>query len=101
MVNRTGIGKLKLESKDSLLVAFRQNKPPAKSLFMSSQWAKYTQRWVSLAEYQYTQPCLWHKFWIAGEMFLDQIAGLTWPCKLPPGWTVDWDPSPADDEGAE
>ena len=27
MVNQTGIGKLKLESKDSLLVALRQNKP--------------------------------------------------------------------------
>jgi len=34
-------------------------------------------------------------------MFLDQIAGLAWPCKLPPGWSVEWDPSPADDEGAE
>jgi hypothetical protein len=32
---------------------------------------------------------------------VDQIASLTWPCKLSPGWSVDWDPTPADDEDAE
>ena len=32
---------------------------------------------------------------------MDQIASLTWPCKLLPGMTVDWDLSPADDEDEE
>ena len=23
----------------------------------------------------------------------DMVASVTWPCQLPPGWTVKWDPS--------
>ena len=28
------------------------------------------------------------------------IAGLTWPCTLPPGWPVEWDASSANDDSA-
>ena len=31
----------------------------------------------------------------SGENFEDLIAGLTWPCTLPPGWSVEWDGSSA------
>ena len=30
-----------------------------------------------------------------GENFEDLIAGLTWPCTLPPGWSVEWEGSSA------
>ena len=26
-----------------------------------------------------------------GTNFEDLIASLTWPCTLPPGWSVEWD----------
>jgi hypothetical protein len=26
-----------------------------------------------------------------GTNFEDMIASLTWPCTLPPGWSVEWD----------
>jgi len=29
------------------------------------------------------------------------IASLTWPCTLPPGWSVEWDTTPASDGNAE
>ena len=41
------------------------------------------------SEYQYTQTCLWHYF--SGTNFEDLFASLTWPCTLPPGWSVEWD----------
>ena len=31
----------------------------------------------------------------SGEAFEEMIAGLTWPCTLPPGWSVEWNDSPA------
>ena len=31
----------------------------------------------------------------SGEAFVEMIAGLTWPCTLPPGWSVEWNDSPA------
>ena len=31
----------------------------------------------------------------SGEAFEEIIAGLTWPCTLPPGWSVEWNDSPA------
>ena len=37
----------------------------------------------------------------SGDTFEDQIASLTWPCTLPPDWSVEWDPTPADDDNAE
>ena len=33
--------------------------------------------------------------------FEDQIASLTWPCSLPYGWSVEWDPSPAGNDPDE
>ena len=38
---------------------------------------------------------------ISGDAFEDLIAGLTWPCTLPFGWSVEWDPSLANDDNAE
>ena len=29
----------------------------------------------------------------SGDDFEVLIVGLTWPCTLPPGWSVEWDPS--------
>ena len=37
----------------------------------------------------------------SGDTFEDQIASLTWPCVLPPGWSVEWDTTPANDDNAE
>ena len=31
----------------------------------------------------------------SGEKFEDLIAGLTWPCTLPLGWSVEWEGSSA------
>ena len=31
----------------------------------------------------------------SGETFEDLIAGLTYPCTLPPGWSVEWEGSSA------
>jgi hypothetical protein len=44
----------------------------------------------------YTQPCLWHNF--AGTLH-DMVDGVTWPTTLPPGWTVEWDATPAGGAG--
>ena len=27
----------------------------------------------------------------SGTSFEDMVANLTWPCTLPPGWSVEWD----------
>jgi hypothetical protein len=36
-------------------------------------------RRLSLAEYLYTQPC-----------FKNVVAGVVWPCEIPPGWELEW-----------
>jgi len=36
-----------------------------------------------------------------GETFEDMIASLTWPCTLPPGWSVEWETSLANDDKNE
>jgi hypothetical protein len=36
----------------------------------------------------------------SGETFEDMVASLTWPCTLP-GWSVEWDASPTNDDNAE
>ena len=36
-----------------------------------------------------------------GDLFEDQIASLTWPCILHPGWSVEWDTTLANDDNAE
>ena len=38
---------------------------------------------------------------VSGDTFEDMIASLTWPCTLPPGWSVEWDTTPANDDNAE
>ena len=39
----------------------------------------------------------------SGTSFEDMIAGLTWPCTMPPGWSVEWNGSSVgvDDPPAE
>jgi hypothetical protein len=37
----------------------------------------------------------------SGASFEEMIAGLTWPCTLPPGWSMEWDASPANNNSAE
>jgi hypothetical protein len=32
---------------------------------------------------------------------VDMVARVTWPSILPPGWTVEWDPTSAEDEHEE
>jgi hypothetical protein len=41
---------------------------------------------------------LWHNFTGSLE---DMVAGVTWLSILPPGWTVEWDPTSAEDEHEE
>ena len=62
--------------------------PPTKKPCMSSYRTMLYLK-ISLAEYQYTQSCLWHCF--SGTNFEDLVASLTWSCTLPPGWSVEWD----------
>ena len=38
---------------------------------------------------------------VSGNTFEDMIASLTWPCTLPPGWSVEWDTTPADGDNNE
>ena len=35
---------------------------------------------------------------VSGDVFEDMVASLTWPCTLPPGWSVEWDTTPANDD---
>jgi hypothetical protein len=35
------------------------------------------------------------------KTFEDMVASLTWPYTLPPGWLVEWDASPTNDDHAE
>jgi hypothetical protein len=37
----------------------------------------------------------------SGETFEDIVTSLTWPCIIPPGWSMDWDASPGNDDNAE
>ena len=86
--------KLKSESKDRLLVAFRQNKPlHPKSLACLVKWTKL---------YPLTgKPCrvlVYSALLVAffsGENFEDMIAGLNYPCTLPPCWSMVWEGSSA------
>ena len=89
---------MKIRTYSQLL--FGKTNPSSQKPCMSRQWAKYTHSRVSLAEYQYTQPCLWLNF-VSGDTFEDMIASLTWPCTLPPGWSVEWDTTPANDGNVE
>ena len=74
------------------------NKIPQPNSCMSRGRGVDSSHRVSLAEYWYTQPCLWHNFTGSLE---DMVAGVTWPSILPPGWTVEWDPTSAEEEHEE
>ena len=37
---------------------------------------------------------------VSGDTFDDMVASLTWPCNLPPGWSVG-DTTPADGDNNE
>jgi hypothetical protein len=41
---------------------------------------------------------LWHNFTGSLE---DMVAGVTWSSTLPPGWTVEWDPTSVEGEDEE
>jgi hypothetical protein len=45
-----------------------------------------------------TQPCLWHNF--SGSLE-DMVAGVAWSSILSSGWTVEWDPTSAEEEHEE
>ena len=84
------MAKLKSENKDLLLVAFlAKHTPPTKKPCMSSYETKV---------YPVTGKSCWVLVYSAllvvlfsGTNFEDLIASLTWPCTLPPGWSVEWD----------
>jgi hypothetical protein len=38
---------------------------------------------------------------VSGETCEDIVASWTWPCTLPPGRSVEWDMSPANDDNTE
>ena len=83
-------GKLKFENKDQLLVAFlAKQTPQTKKSCMSS---------YRTMVYPMTGKSCWVLVYSAlfvvlfsGTNFEDMIASLTWPCTLPPGWSVEWD----------
>ena len=77
--------------------AFGKQTPQPNSCMSRGRGVDSSHR-LSLAEYQYTQPCLWHNFTGSLE---DMVAGVTWPSILPPGWTVEWDPTSAEEEHEE
>ena len=89
MVNPLESWKLKLESKDLLFIAFQQ---------------KENRTMHSLAKVGLVYPLAVKSCWVLeysallleiflGMSFEEQIASLTYPCSLPPGWYVEWDTS--------
>jgi hypothetical protein len=75
-----------------------ETKPPSQTAAWSRGIGVLSSHRVSLAEYYYTQPCLWHNF--AGTL-QDMVDGVTWPTTLPPGWTVEWDAASTGEEQEE
>ena len=85
-----------MENKDLLLVYFWQNEPTAKSFAcLGVGEVVFTCR-VRLAEYQYTQPCLWLIFY-AGNTLDEVAASWTWPSQIPPGCELVWDAAPTEE----
>ena len=91
MVNLTRRWLNKIWNKDQQLVAFLANKPhqPKKKPCMSSYRTML---------YPVTGKSCWVLVYSAllvalfsGTNFEDLFASLTWPCTLPPGWSVEWD----------
>ena len=90
MVKTTRTRKIKSEIKDVLIVAFstKQTLQP-KELHMSSYQTKVypmTGKPYCVLAYSALLVVLF-----SGTSFEGMIAGLTWPCTLPPGWSVEWD----------
>jgi hypothetical protein len=62
------------------LFLFSKRTPPAKKPIMSRVGDVVITRRLSLAEYQYTQPC-----------FINVVVGdVVWPGEIPPGWELEW-----------
>jgi hypothetical protein len=61
--------------------------------------AKYTMKRVSLAEYQNTQSCI--VTFYSGNPPEDSTLPVPWPYTLPDGWSVEWNPSPANTDPTE
>jgi hypothetical protein len=60
---------------------------------------KYTMKRVSLAKYYDTQPCI--VTFCSGNPPEASALPVPWPYALPDGWSVEWDPSPANTEPSE
>jgi hypothetical protein len=61
--------------------------------------AMYTVKRVSLAEYQDTQPCI--VIFVPDNPPENSTLPVPWPYALPDGWSVEWDPSPANTDNTE
>jgi hypothetical protein len=72
--------------------AFGKTKPLSQTTSWSRGRGVDSSHRVSLAEYLYTQPCLWHHFTC---LLHDMVDDVIWPATLPPGWTVKWDAASA------
>jgi len=53
-----------------------------------SRWCSYHLSGKSCWVLVYSTLLCWC---FSGSPFEEMVASLTWPCQLPPGWTVDWD----------
>ena len=100
MVNQLESWKLKFEIKDLLFIAFQQKETRA------------SQTLHSLAIVGLVYPLTVKSCWVleysalllnpfSGMSFEEQIANLTYPCSLPPGWSVEWDTSSAGNDPDE
>ena len=92
MVNKTRFWKLKLESKDLLFVAFQQNK--------TQNLSKPNMFTYGITIYPQTDQSCWVLVYsvllvtlFSGITLEDPNTSLTWPSVLPPGWSMEWDPS--------
>ena len=84
------MAELKFENKDQLLVEFLEKQTP--------QTKKPCMSCYRTMVYPVTGKSCWVFVYSAllvalfsGTNFEDMVASLTWPCTLPPGWSVEWD----------
>ena len=84
------MAKLKSENKDQLLVTFLAKQTPQtkKSCMSSYRTMVYPMTGKSCRVLVYSALLV---ALFSGTNFEDLIASLTWPCTLPPGWSVEWD----------
>ena len=95
LVNQLESWKLKLESKDILFIAFQQKKTRASQALHSPAKVGYLYPLTVKSCWVLEYSALLLKPFFSGMSFEDQIASLTYPCSLPPGWSVEWDTSSA------